>query len=70
MIQAKQRLLPLWFEIILICVLLLFSGLFAGLTLGLLSLDTTSLKVSQFSTTLKLLKLKVANDDVDGNVIH
>ena len=36
---------PVWLLAIACVALLILSGLFSGLTLGLLSLDTTSLKI-------------------------
>jgi len=39
------RLLPKWLEILFIIVLLVMSGLFSGLNLGLMSLDPTTLKI-------------------------
>ncbi|XP_052863560.1 unextended protein [Anopheles cruzii] len=37
--------LPLWLSLIIICVCLVFSALFSGLNLGLMSLDRTDLKI-------------------------
>ena len=45
----KTTLLPLWIQIMLIIVLLCFSGLFSGLNLGLMSLDKTDLQILQNS---------------------
>ncbi|CAL8077505.1 unnamed protein product [Orchesella dallaii] len=44
-IKVYERVLPLWLNIVFIVLLLLLSGLFAGLTLGLLALDRTDLKI-------------------------
>ncbi|ODN06181.1 Metal transporter CNNM2 [Orchesella cincta] len=44
-IKVYERMLPLWLNIVFIVFLLLLSGLFAGLTLGLLALDRTDLKI-------------------------
>ena len=50
-LQGYTPMLPLWLHILLIVLLLCFSGLFAGLNLGLMSLDKNELKVIAASGT-------------------
>lgn len=42
---SHEPILPLWFSLIIIGVCLMFSALFSGLNLGLMSLDRTDLKI-------------------------
>ena len=44
-LEARGKLMPIWLSILLVCFLLCLSGLFAGLNLGLMSLDKNELKV-------------------------
>lgn len=46
-VEEKQHLLPLWLQILLLVALLVFSGMFSGLNLGLMALDPMELRIVQ-----------------------
>ncbi|XP_067084337.1 metal transporter CNNM4 isoform X2 [Osmerus mordax] len=52
-VEEKKSLLPLWFQIILIAFLLVLSGMFSGLNLGLMALDPMELRIVQNCGTEK-----------------
>ncbi|KAG1176359.1 hypothetical protein G6F70_003467 [Rhizopus microsporus] len=54
--QLNVRSIEFWSQIIAILFLVLLSGIIAGLTLGLMSLDTTNLKILQLAGTPKQQK--------------
>ncbi|XP_063744928.1 metal transporter CNNM4 isoform X2 [Eleginops maclovinus] len=52
-VEEKKSLLPLWLQIILISCLLVLSGMFSGLNLGLMALDPMELRIVQSCGTEK-----------------
>ncbi|KAF4112714.1 metal transporter CNNM4 isoform X1 [Onychostoma macrolepis] len=52
-VEEKKSLLPIWFQVILISCLLVLSGMFSGLNLGLMALDPMELRIVQSSGTEK-----------------
>ncbi|XP_063345335.1 metal transporter CNNM4 isoform X2 [Pelmatolapia mariae] len=52
-VEAKKSMLPIWLQIILICFLLVLSGMFSGLNLGLMALDPMELRIVQNCGTEK-----------------
>ncbi|XP_056287799.1 metal transporter CNNM4-like isoform X2 [Pseudoliparis swirei] len=52
-LEEKKSLLPLWLQLILICCLLVLSGMFSGLNLGLMALDPMELRIVQSCGTDK-----------------
>ncbi|XP_035929627.1 metal transporter CNNM4 [Halichoerus grypus] len=53
MVEEAGRFLPLWLHILLILVLLVLSGIFSGLNLGLMALDPMELRIVQNCGTQK-----------------
>ncbi|KAK7895467.1 hypothetical protein WMY93_020792 [Mugilogobius chulae] len=52
-VEEKGSLLPMWFQVILIACLLVLSGMFSGLNLGLMALDPMELRIVQSCGTEK-----------------
>ncbi|XP_074546057.1 metal transporter CNNM4 isoform X2 [Halichoeres trimaculatus] len=52
-VEEKKSLLPLWLQVILISCLLVLSGMFSGLNLGLMALDPMELRIVQSCGTDK-----------------
>ncbi|XP_014817283.1 PREDICTED: metal transporter CNNM4 isoform X2 [Calidris pugnax] len=52
-LEEKKSLLPLWLQVILIVGLLVLSGMFSGLNLGLMALDPMELRIVQNCGTEK-----------------
>ncbi|XP_064163840.1 metal transporter CNNM4 isoform X1 [Anguilla rostrata] len=52
-VEEKKPLMPIWFQAILISCLLVLSGMFSGLNLGLMALDPMELRIVQSCGTDK-----------------
>ncbi|XP_062870154.1 metal transporter CNNM4 [Trichomycterus rosablanca] len=52
-VEEKASLLPLWLQIIIVSCLLVLSGMFSGLNLGLMALDPMELRIVQSCGTEK-----------------
>ncbi|TRY92067.1 hypothetical protein DNTS_017523, partial [Danionella cerebrum] len=52
-VEEKASLLPLWLQVILVSGLLVLSGMFSGLNLGLMALDPMELRIVQSCGTSK-----------------
>ncbi|XP_060894344.1 metal transporter CNNM4 isoform X1 [Labrus mixtus] len=52
-VEEKKSLLPVWLQVILISFLLVLSGMFSGLNLGLMALDPMELRIVQSCGTEK-----------------
>ncbi|TNN54619.1 Metal transporter CNNM4 [Liparis tanakae] len=52
-VEVAKSLLPIWLQVILICFLLVLSGMFSGLNLGLMALDPMELRIVQSCGTDK-----------------
>ncbi|XP_010865302.1 metal transporter CNNM4 isoform X2 [Esox lucius] len=52
-VEEKKLILPMWLQCVLICCLLILSGMFSGLNLGLMALDPMELRIVQNCGTEK-----------------
>ncbi|XP_068613309.1 metal transporter CNNM4-like [Brachionichthys hirsutus] len=52
-VEEKKSLLPIWLQVIIIAFLLVLSGMFSGLNLGLMALDPMELRIVQSCGTEK-----------------
>ncbi|XP_026176723.1 metal transporter CNNM4 isoform X2 [Mastacembelus armatus] len=52
-VEEKSSLLPVWLQVIIISLLLVLSGMFSGLNLGLMALDPMELRIVQSCGTEK-----------------
>ncbi|XP_075950402.1 metal transporter CNNM4 [Anarhichas minor] len=52
-LEEKKSMLPMWLQLIVICCLLVLSGMFSGLNLGLMALDPMELRIVQSCGTDK-----------------
>ncbi|KAM3611151.1 uncharacterized protein V6R79_014320 [Siganus canaliculatus] len=52
-VEEKKSLLPIWLQVIIISFLLVLSGMFSGLNLGLMALDPMELRIVQSCGTEK-----------------
>ncbi|XP_053276679.1 metal transporter CNNM4 [Pleuronectes platessa] len=52
-VEVKKSLLPIWLQVIIIAFLLVLSGMFSGLNLGLMALDPMELRIVQSCGTEK-----------------
>ncbi|XP_076007273.1 metal transporter CNNM4 [Genypterus blacodes] len=52
-VEVKKSLLPIWLQVIIIALLLVLSGMFSGLNLGLMALDPMELRIVQSCGTEK-----------------